>query len=332
MALPCHAEWFCSAQNTAELIQAQQWAKTHHLPIAVLGGGSNVLLPEFQRGLVILMAEQGWQEMKREHCNLWVRVAAGQNWHDWVAHCVENELYGLENLALIPGTVGAAPIQNIGAYGVEVGSVVESVTWLNFNSLQVSELNAEDCQFAYRDSVFKNKYRGLGAITHVTFKLCTDFNPCLSYPGLNDCLQLQPGSKAVITAQDVFRAVCSIRQEKLPDPNLIPNSGSFFKNPIIGINQFETLKKTYPRMPSFSVADTNFVKLPAAWLIEQAGWKGREGNGFFIHSQHALIITNPKRQNLVNLLKFADDIINSVAAKFNIVLEPEPQILSQHFI
>lgn len=322
LALPCEARWYCAAQNTLELAEAISWSKRQDMPYALLGGGSNILLPERIDGLVIQLTETGWQEVRGDNEFLWVKVAAGQNWNQWVAHCVHRGWCGLENLALIPGTVGAAPIQNIGAYGVEVSQCIATLTWLDFASQELSELDVAQCQFAYRDSVFKGRLRGRGAITHVTFRLSRTLTPQLSYPGLEQSL-----AGGAITAQTIYDAVCAIRRQKLPDPDKLPNCGSFFKNPIIPLHTFKLLQRRHRQMPHFAVAGTaDQVKIPAAWLIDQAGWKGREEFGVAVHQDHALVIVNPRRCGLSAILKCAELIVDDVYRQFAISLEREPQL------
>ena len=231
--------------------------------------------------------------------------------------------HGLENLALIPGLVGAAPIQNIGAYGVEISQSLRSVEYLDIESKTVHQLSNNDCQFAYRDSIFKQGLLDKAAIMNVTIELQKKADLILDYPALRDHL-----SRANIPApqqSDVFKAVCDIRSAKLPAPEIIPNSGSFFKNPLVSDKKFSELKQEFPELVSFKVADGH--KLAAAWLIENAGWKHQEIDGVSVHQDQALVIINPQRSHGEIIVNLAQRIQSDIKVKYKVVLEIEPRLI-----
>jgi UDP-N-acetylmuramate dehydrogenase len=250
-------------------------------------------------------------------------VAAGENWQELVEYCLANDFFGLENLSLIPGSVGAAPIQNIGAYGVEVKEVIVELTALDIRSGLTVIFTNESCQFGYRDSIFKQSLKDQYVITTVTFRLPK--HPCLnlSYPALRHAL----GDRVLadISPQQVSDAVIRIRQAKLPDPVSIPNAGSFFKNPVISQSQFEQIKAVNPAIISYP-AGADQVKLAAAWLIDQAGWRGKEVGGAVVHVEQALVLTNPLKASGQAVLDLAGLISRSVFDRFGVMLEIEPRI------
>jgi UDP-N-acetylmuramate dehydrogenase len=273
--------------------------------------------------LVIHLKLRGVKLIQETDEHVWINFAAGENWHQAVEYCLDNGYYGLENLSLIPGSVGAAPIQNIGAYGVEVKDFITEVSTIEIASgIEVSFLN-ESCQFSYRESIFKQAFKDQYIITSVTFKLSKIAQPHLTYPALQDYFAGE--DLTAITPEQVSQAVIHIRQSKLPDPQHIPNVGSFFKNPIISLELYQKLVSEYSQLPSYPVSDTQ-RKLPAAWLIDQAGWKGKELNGVVVHHQQALVLTNPKKLTGDVVLLLARAIQDSVKDRFAIDLEIEPRV------
>lgn len=327
LGVPSRCAQLATPSSELELNELVARIHKNNCAWAVLGGGSNVLLPEFLDGLIIHQKTSGWQVIDEDRHSLTLRVAAGQNWHAFVTACVENHWYGLENLALIPGTVGAAPIQNIGAYGVEISSAIVKVEWLELSTQQKHLLSAEQCQFAYRDSIFKGPLAGQGIITHVHLRLAKTFNPQIDYPALRSYLELEQ-AKSQPSAEDVFKAVCFIRRNKLPDPLKLPNCGSFFKNPLITVEHHERLTRELDQVPSYKTADPLWLKIPAAFLIDQAGWKGKSRYSVAIHDQHALVIVNGNSRPLADVLRLANDVATSVRQLFSIDLEREPQLLT----
>jgi UDP-N-acetylmuramate dehydrogenase len=324
LAVPATAERLCAVESLDALREALALVRDEHLTLHVLGGGSNVVLRPRLDGLVLHMCIKGREILALTETHATIKIGAGENWHQLVEWCLGNGFYGLENLALIPGTVGAAPVQNIGAYGVEIHRFIERVEGLMLPDGELVSLSAEECQFAYRDSVFKNRLRGRFIITAVLLRLPLQFSPEVSYPALREQLT------GAITAQAVFDAVCHVRRSKLPDPQFIPNCGSFFKNPIVPWPLYETLLRTYPNMPSYDVLQKNGAepmrKLAAAWLIDQAGWRGRVFQQIKIHEHQALVLTNPARVDATAVLAAAEAIRRDVAERFGVTMEMEPQV------
>jgi UDP-N-acetylmuramate dehydrogenase len=292
--------------------------------ILILGGGSNVLFTKDFDGLVIKNNFKGISTEIAEDGEVLVTAESGENWHSLVEFTVKKSLGGLENLSLIPGTVGAAPMQNIGAYGVEIKDVFVSLEALNRETLAIEIFDKEQCKFGYRESIFKHEAKGKYVILSVTFKLSKKHQLNLNYGAIQDTLAEMKISNPSIA--DVSKAVIAIRQSKLPDPAEIGNSGSFFKNPEIGKTQFEKLKELYPTIPSYPISDT-IIKVPAAWLIEQAGWKGKRIGDIGVHAKQALVLVNygdGKGQDIANL---SEDIKASVLEKFGIKLNVEVNII-----
>lgn len=323
LAVPALAHYFACVKTDDELREAFAFARTENLPLLLLGGGSNIVLRADFPGLVVQIKSQGREVVDENEEFVWLKVAAGENWHKLVEFSLDNALYGLENLSLIPGSVGAAPIQNIGAYGVEIKELVTELSALNIRSgLSVTFPN-ESCQFGYRDSIFKQSLKDQYVITSVTFRLRKQPHLNLTYPALRAALAHLV--EAEITPQQVSAAVINIRQTKLPDPEVIPNVGSFFKNPVIDQEQFDALRAENPALVSYPAA-ANRVKLAAAWLIDQAGWRGREVGGAVVHAQQALVLTNPHKSSGRAVLELADLITQSVFEQFGVMLEMEPRI------
>ncbi len=323
LAVPALANYYVSIKNDDDLHEALAFARTENLPLLLLGGGSNIVLRDDFPGLVVQIKSQGREVVDENDEFVWLKVAAGENWHQLVEYSLDNAFYGLENLSLIPGSVGAAPIQNIGAYGVEIKELVAELSALNIRSgLSVTFTN-ESCQFGYRDSIFKQSLKDQYVITSVTFRLRKQPHLNLAYPALRAALA--DIVEADITPQQVSAAVIAIRQMKLPDPAVIPNVGSFFKNPIIDQTQFDALKAINPAIVSYP-ASTNQVKLAAGWLIDQAGWRGREVDGAVVHDQQALVLTNPLKSSGTAVLGLAELIRKSVFEQFGVMLEMEPRI------
>ena len=288
----------------------------------VLGGGSNLLWVADPQSSILALLGDAHAVSGEADGRVRVRAEAGCNWHAFVQWCVEQDLWGLENLALIPGTVGAAPIQNIGAYGVEVGEHILAVEAMQREDGVIVRIGREACGFGYRDSVFKQQ-PGRWIVTAVEFELARSASPRLGYAGLGEALAGidAPGPR------QVFDAVCNIRRAKLPDPSLIGNAGSFFKNPIVPEAVANTLAQAHPRMPSWPVADAALRKLSAAWLIEQAGWKGRREGDAGVSPQHALVLVNHGQASGAELLALARAVAADVQARFGVAIEPEPRLI-----
>ncbi len=280
----------------------------------ILGEGYNTLLVD-SRAPVIIKPEFFGVSIRECDEGYTVSAAASENWHELVLHCISKGINGLENLALIPGSVGAAPIQNIGAYGVELSQYCSEVTWFDFDKQQLTQFTNDECKFSYRESIFKHGLKNKGLITQVTFFFTKKWKPNLSYAGLDDL-------PTNVSAQAVLNKVIEIRQSKLPDPNELPNAGSFFKNPLLNKADWLELKKLFPDVPSYPQA-SGHVKVAAGWLIQEAGLKGFEENGVGVHKNQALVLVNYTSNSGGSISTLANTVYNKVYEKFGIQLEPE---------
>ncbi|MCG8332556.1 MAG: UDP-N-acetylmuramate dehydrogenase [Chitinophagales bacterium] len=293
--------------------------------VFILGGGSNILLREHVKVPVLKNEIRGKEIIQREANTAILRAGAGENWHELVCWSLEQGLGGLENLSLIPGTVGAAPIQNIGAYGVELKDVFYELEAIELASAKKCTFKAEECSFGYRDSVFKNALKGLYFITHVSFRLTTSKHFInTSYGAIQTVLAEKkinnPGPK------DISEAVIEIRTSKLPDPAQIGNSGSFFKNPIISAEHFKQIENNYPSAPHYPLADGQ-VKVPAGWLIERCGWKGKRIGDAGTYHKQALVIVNHGNATGQEIWDLAQQIIEDVEKEFSIRLQAEVNVI-----
>jgi UDP-N-acetylmuramate dehydrogenase len=290
----------------------------------ILGGGSNVLFTRDVNGTLVRNQITGISVLEDNKHDVLLHIGAGENWHETVLYCVEKGWAGIENLSLIPGCVGAAPIQNIGAYGVEIKNVLERVHYVELASGEVVIRDNQDCAFGYRDSIFKRELKNKVLITGIEIRLQKTPELKLSYGAIkSQLLEMginNPGIK------DVSNAVIAIRQSKLPDPEVLGNSGSFFKNPVIPSHQFESLLSAYPGIPNYP-AGADKVKLAAGWLIEQCGWKGKKVGNTGSHKQQALVLVNYGNATGNEVKELAYKIIASVKDRFGIILEPEVNIL-----
>ena len=292
-------------------------------PLFILGGGSNILLTGDVEGVLLKVNIKGREIVSEDDNSVILRVGAGENWHELVMYCVDRGWGGIENLSLIPGSVGAAPIQNIGAYGVELKDVFESLEAIHINSGITHDFFREDCQFGYRDSIFKREAKGEFLITRVLLKLSK--NPVLntSYGTIEEELaQLNHDP----TIKDVSEAVIKIRQSKLPDPNEIGNAGSFFKNPLVDQAHFDSIRAEYPNIPYYP-AENNQIKIPAAWLIQTCGWKGKRFGDYGVHQNQALVLVNFGDAKGKDIYDLSTRIMNSVEEKFQIKLEREVNVI-----
>lgn len=321
MAVPATARYLVSVDSESQLRLAIEFASRRNLPWLVLGEGSNTVFTRDYDGLVILNRLLGTTVLKQDVEHIQLRVQAGENWHQLVKDCVANHWYGLQNLALIPGLAGAAPIQNIGAYGVELSQCLIGLRYFDIASQEVKTLNNSECQFAYRDSIFKRSLKHKAIITSIDLLLSKAPEVSYNYPALSSELE----SIASPTPQQVFDAVCKIRSTKLPWPEDLPNSGSFFKNPIVDQRKLEAIRRSHPGVVSYPFEDR--FKLAAAWLIESAGWKSRSHHGIRVHQQQALVIINPERREGRYVMEFARLIQSDIESKFGLELEIEPQLI-----
>lgn len=328
LAIAANAEFFSQVSSREELQEAIAYGQQHQLAITVLGGGSNIVLTKDIAGLVIHIAIPGI-ELKAASLNdssskldyeRYISIGAGENWHQLVEHSLAKGWYGLENLALIPGLVGAAPIQNIGAYGVELNDVFESLQAVDLHTGEQVVMGKDDCQFGYRDSIFKHQYRNQFAICQIDLKLSSEPKLCLDYPALKTSLQKYDE----VTPEQVAKTVSSIRRSKLPDPKYTPNAGSFFKNPVVSAAHVQKLRKQEPQLVSFTQPNGD-EKLAAGWLIEACGWKGFRQGKTSVHEQQALVLVN-KGGTGADILHLAKDISDSVKSRFGVTLEIEPRV------
>lgn len=317
------AQLFAEAHDEAQVREALALAAQRELPLLVIGGGSNLLLTKDVEALVLRMASLGRRILSADDNRVVVEAEAGEPWHPFVQWTLEQGLAGLENLSLIPGTVGAAPMQNIGAYGVELKDMFAGLTALDRETGEVRDFALEDCAFGYRDSLFKQQ-PGRWLILRVRFVLQRNSTLHLDYGPIRQRLAAQ--GIQVPTAQDVSRAVCDIRREKLPDPARLGNAGSFFKNPLVAASLAKRLRAVHPDLVAYPAADGQ-VKLAAGWLIERAGWKGFRDGDAGVHERQALVLVNHGQATGSQLLGLARRIQADITEKFGVTLEIEPSVL-----
>ena len=329
------AQFACLIEREEQLLAAVHDPRVAGLPRLVLGGGSNVVLTGDFAGLVLLVALRGRRVVREDHDAWYVEAAAGEPWHEFVAWTLAQGMPGLENLALIPGTVGAAPIQNIGAYGLEMCERFASLRAIELATGEAVELDGGACRFGYRDSFFKRDGRERFVITSVTFRLPKAWQPRAGYADLARELAAggheasagqADGEAPQPTAQAIFDAVVAVRRAKLPDPLKLGNAGSFFKNPVIDAVQFEALKRREPEIVSYAQADGR-VKLAAGWLIDRCGWKGRAMGAAAVHERQALVLVNRGGASGTQVLALARAIQRDVFERFGVELEAEPVCL-----
>lgn len=316
------ADNFVVLSSLDELAQLFEMCKQFH-QCYVLGGGSNILLTGNITGLTILNQLRGIEVIEEDNENVWVKAFAGEKWNDLVQYCLQNNYAGIENLSLIPGSVGAAPIQNIGAYGVELKDVLENVETFLIHENAIKHFSNKECAFGYRDSIFKNTYKNKAIVISITLKLSKNPKLIIGYGSLQNQLHQMGIEKPTI--QQVAEAVNIIRTSKLPDPAKIGNAGSFFKNPTISKFRLHVLSEQYEDIPGFGLDDMHF-KISAAWLIEKCGWKGvREGN-VGCNPLQPLVIVNYGGATGKEVYEFSEKIVQSVQKKFGIVLEREVNV------
>ncbi|NND51273.1 MAG: UDP-N-acetylmuramate dehydrogenase [Flavobacteriaceae bacterium] len=317
------AKHFVSVENLDDLIKV---LKLNEYPDKfILGGGSNMLLTQDLDALVIHLNLKGIEVLSSTNDHVIIEAMAGENWHDLVMWCLDQGFGGVENLSLIPGNVGAAPIQNIGAYGVELKDVFVECQALDMRSKQLKTFLKSDCKFDYRNSIFKNEYKGEYIITSIKLRLTKkDHSISTAYGAIQDELERLGISKPGI--RDVSEAVINIRQSKLPDPAEIGNSGSFFKNPIIDLMHFNDLRSNFSDIPSYPVSDDQ-VKIPAGWLIEKAGFKGKRLGNYGVHKKQALVLVNYDDANGKDIFELSQLIQATIKRIFNINLEAEVNII-----
>lgn len=315
--IDAYAKEFVSVTSIDELKTALQVKCESRL---ILGGGSNLLFCDDFDGLVIHIAIKGIEIHDSDEA-VSCYVGAGENWHDFVKWSIEHAAPGLENLALIPGVVGAAPVQNIGAYGVEIKDVCEYVEYMDTETLEITRLDAVDCEFGYRDSIFKHALHEKAVITHVGFKLSKPWTKKVNYGPLAALAENT-------TPLDIFNAVCETRMSKLPDPNKLGNAGSFFKNPVISETLFQAILTQHPQIPHYPNGED--IKLAAGWLIDQCNLKGEMIGHAQVHLQQALVIVNTGGATAKDVYQLAHHVQQCVKDKFNVMLEHEVRFIGKH--
>lgn len=315
------AKKFCAFSNTTELQEAISSCNDHPL---IIGGGSNILFTQNYNGTVLQNRVKGIQVEAQDNDTITIKAGGGENWHRFVLHCIDNGWGGLENLSLIPGCVGASPMQNIGAYGVEIKDVFHSLTAFHIQEQTNYTFSGGDCRFGYRESIFKRKYKDQFVITAVCYKLQKKPVLHIEYGAIRQ--ELEKMGVTTPGIRDVSNAVIRIRQSKLPDPAVIGNAGSFFKNPSIPAQQYQQLLLQYENMVGYANADGT-VKIAAGWLIEASGWKGFTRGNAGVHDKQALVLVNHGHATGEEIYRLSEEIIASVQQKFGINLEREVNIL-----
>lgn len=320
------AAQFTEIQEHDDIKALLQYLNRHPQPMLILGGGSNVLFRGNFQGLVVRNALKGIRVVREEAQHIWIEAMAGERWHELVMYAVSHEYGGIENLSLIPGCCGAAPMQNIGAYGVELKDVFESLIAVDLRDGSTRLFQANDCAFGYRESFFKKPEGKNYIITSITLRLTKNRHHFKTTYGdiQNTLIEMGVTEPTLKTVSD---AVIQIRQSKLPDPNVLGNAGSFFKNPEIPKAQFEALKESYPLMPGYPGAKEGYIKVAAGWLIEQCGWKGKRVGDTGSHAKQALVLVNYGEAQGTEVEQLAKDIIHAVAKEFGIHLYPEVNII-----
>ncbi len=318
------ADFFVEANNNTDLKKALLFRRQNQLPILFLGGGSNMLFVNDFKGLALKLNLKGIEIVDENDDFVWIKAQGSENWHQFIQWTLAQNYGGLENLSLIPGNVGTAPIQNIGAYGVEAKDTIAEVQALDLETGDERIFTTEECQFGYRESVFKNELKGKYVLVAVTFKLTKRNHQLKTKYG---AIQQELDAEGIVnpTIQDVSNAVIRIRESKLPDPAQLGNSGSFFKNPIVTTNEFEQILAAHPTIVNYPT--DNGVKLAAGWLIEQAGWKGKRFGDAGVHDKQALVLVNYGKATGKEIYDLSEQIIQDIKAKFNVTLEREVNMI-----
>lgn len=318
------AKYFARIRSESQLKEILMHPGSADLQIMILGGGSNILFANDFEGLVLHIEIMGREIIKETDEHVWLKIGAGENWHETVRYCVEKGWGGVENLSLIPGTVGAAPIQNIGAYGVELEEVFEWLEAVDIEGRATRKYEKEHCEFGYRDSIFKGELKGIVIVTNVVLRFSKNPELNTSYGAIQD--KLEERSISNPTIRDISDTVIEIRNSKLPKPQTLGNAGSFFKNPILEEQVYERIQNEYPDMPAYPMNENKF-KIPAGWLIEETGWKGRIVGNTGTYEQQALVIVNHGGATGNEILQLSKEIRASVKDQFGIELVPEVNII-----
>ena len=324
--IDANARYWVEVNSEEDLQTVLQLSDYSNQPKLILGGGSNVLLCHDFDGLVVKINIQGIDVTREDDDHVYITAGAGVNWHALVLFCVGRGYAGMENLSLIPGTVGAAPMQNIGAYGVELEQVFESLTAVHVATSEKKTFTHADCAFGYRESIFKRELKGQYIITRVTFQLNKRPIFHTRYGAIQETLTEMGVTDETLSIKAISDAVIRIRRSKLPDPAQIGNAGSFFKNPEIPKDQFDKLKQAYPTLPGYPI-DDNVVKVPAGWLIEQAGWKGYRFGDAGVHAKQALVLVNYDKATGDEIMALARKVQQSVLETFGVTILPEVNVI-----
>ncbi len=324
-SISAFAKEFVQINSFAE---AQKFFKQNKYmePILILGGGSNILLTQDFEGTVINNNVLGIEKIGEDENHVFLKVGAGENWHQFVCHCIEKGYAGIENLSLIPGKVGASPMQNIGAYGIEVKEVITTVEAIRIADGEKEIFTNEECQFGYRTSIFKTSHKNQYFITAVNYKLFKEPQFNISYGAIQNQLKENGISEKNLSIKAISDAVIQIRQSKLPDPKEIGNSGSFFKNPVVDEMQYKFLKLRFKDIPSYKLENDQY-KIPAGWLIEKAGWKGYTEGSYGVHKNQALVLVNYGGSKGKDIYELSERILQSIHKRFGILLEREVNVI-----
>jgi UDP-N-acetylmuramate dehydrogenase len=321
--IPANARYFASFSSAEELQQILSTPALKGLPHMILGGGSNLLFTKDFDGILLKNEIKGISVVKEVDDHVYVKAGAGETWHGFVMDCIAHNRAGLENLSLIPGNVGASPMQNIGAYGVEIKDSFYELEALHLEDFKMVTFNNADCEFGYRESVFKRKYKGQFAIISVTFKLSKHPHFNIKYGAIEE--ELKQMGVTELSIQAISQAVINIRSSKLPNPKEIGNAGSFFKNPTIDVATYERLKTAFPHIVAYPV-DGGY-KLAAGWMIEQCGWKGFRTGDAGVHAKQALVLVNYGHASGADIYSLSQQVLDSVHQKFGVDLEREVNII-----
>lgn len=316
---------FIEYSSKQELLEALQWISEQKMgPIFHIGEGSNLLFTKDFDGTLLHSAIKGKEIVGEDDSHVLLKVGAGENWDEMVDYCTCHNLHGLENLSLIPGEVGASAVQNIGAYGVEAANFIHNVEAIEYSTGIERTFSAQECEYAYRQSIFKNELKGKFAITAVTYKLSKTFTPDLEYAAIKR--EMQARGISTLTAKELRNMIIDIRQAKLPDPKDIGSAGSFFMNPVISKERFDELQAAYPEMPHYPMPNGR-IKVPAGWLIEQCGWKGKRVGNAGVYAKQALVLVNLGGATGMEVKHLCDMVCQDVKKRFSIEIHPEVNIL-----
>lgn len=324
MGVQAFAKSFIPVNSMQEVSGAIHYVKSTMSPYLILGGGSNVLFVDNFDGVIIKNQLMGFDIISESEEEIILKIGAGENWHKIVEQCVNKNWAGIENLALIPGTMGAAPIQNIGAYGAELADVFVELEAFEISCEEKKIFNKNDCKFGYRDSIFKHDLKDKAIITSVSIRLSKMGEPNWNYAALKQQIDQKRINKPTI--KDVYEAVIEVRESKLPNPDVLGNNGSFFKNPVIPVFHYDELKQEYPQMPSYPVTE-HLVKVPAGWLIDHAGWKGYRTGDAGVHEKQALVLVNYGNASGSDIYMLSEMIRTDIDKKYGISLKREVNVI-----